>query len=569
MTPTSEHPTRLLLAISLAQGLCLYLLYASLEAERWPSKTPLWSYPLWTLAVFAPLMLLLSATRTNLGAAARNTAAFCVVLALLAVYTGWQAQPFEQFPVDHLTFTYAVTVAIASFKALIYLQQRADGEALSYPGLFTHSWRNFLVGVFAGLFTLVFGLILLLWGGLFRAIGIDFFAELFAQDWFIIPVSCVAFGIGVLLFRGLTRVIDSVTLLLQGLIKLLLPLLIAVALIFLAALPFTGPDLLWRTGSGTALLLWLLALTLFFINAVYQDGREAAPYPLLLHRLVYLGIGATPVLAGLAFYGLLLRLQQYGWSVERCWALVIWLVLSLFSLGYVIGIARRRDAWTRDLARVNVAMGLVVLGITLAANTPLLDFRKITLASQLERVDSGEIELADFDFWYAKHHLARPAYLAMHAIKAEIGDSDPRLLAAIDNPQRYRAEFALLDADALWERMVYRPERFDVPVDLRRRIEDNTRFAFEFEPLLIATDLNEDGSSEYVLLVFDPEIRELRNAQLYYRAEGRWQRGFLSSSEPYEDGLRARLREGEIALQDPEYKDLSVGGVILSPTLRD
>lgn len=568
MTSTPEHPTRLLLGVSLAQGLCLYLLYASVEAQRWPSKAPVYSYPLWTLAVFAPLLLLLSATRANLVATAKNTAAFCVVLTLLAVYTGWQAQPFGQFPLGSLTFAYMVTVSIASFKALMYLQQRADGAALSYPALFTHSWRNFLTGVFAAVFTLIFWLILLLWGELFLAIGIDFFAELFEKDWFIIPAASVAFGIGVLLLRKLTRIIDNITVLLRDLTKLLLPLVLGVAVIFLTALAFTGPDLLWRTGNGTALLLWLLALTLFFINAVYQDGRGAAPYPLALHRLVYLAVCATPVLSGLALYGLLLRIQQYGWSVERCWAFVTWLVLSLFSLGYVFSIARRRDAWIHDLARVNVAMGLVVLGIALAANTPLLDFRKISLASQQGRVDNGEIELAEFDFWYARHYLARPAYLALQAIKAEIGDSDPGLLAAIDNPQRRTAGPEPIDADELWRRMVYRPARFDLPVELQRLIiESNTQFRFEFEPVLIATDLNEDGASEYVLLIVDPDAGRLRSTQFYHRVEGRWQKGSLAYLKPDKDALTAQLREGQIALRDPEYKDLSVGGVILRPRI--
>ena len=70
-----------------------------------------------------------------------------------------------------------------------------------------------------------------------------------------------------------------------------------------------------------------------------------------------------------------------------------------------------------DLARI-----LVVLAIMLLANSPLLDFRKISLASQLRMVESGEKEWHAFDFWYTKHHLARPGYLAMQQIKQEIAE---------------------------------------------------------------------------------------------------------------------------------------------------
>ena len=109
-------------------------------------------------------------------------------------------------------------------------------------------------------------------------------------------------------------------------------------------------------------------------------------------------------------------------------------ISSLLAVGYVIGIIRRRAEWTIDLARVNAAMGLVVLAIMLLANSPLLDFRKLSLKSQLNRVEAGEIELREFDFWYTKQHLARPGYLAMEEMKEQVGDSDPELLELINNP---------------------------------------------------------------------------------------------------------------------------------------
>ena len=459
----STFPARLpLLGIAFLQGLCLLFLYRSAASGFWPSESPMWAYPLWTLAIAGPLLLLLSIDRDNYVAVLKYVAAFCALLGLLAVYTGWQAEPFGEFPINSMTRIFVLTIGLASFKALMYLQQRANRVPLTYEVLFTNSWRNFLVGLLAGIFTLIFWLILYLWGQLFKIIGIDFFIELFSKDWFLIPVLAVAFGLGISLFRELTSIIDTITKLLHSLIKMLLPFLLSVAVIFLGALPFTGLDLLWGTGSGTALLLWLLALVLFFTNAVYQDGREADPYPPWLHRSIYAGLCVMPFVAALAFYGLFLRLQQYGWTIERCWAFVAWLVLALFATGYVAGIARRRDAWTGDLARVNTLMGLVILAIMLLANSPLIDFRKISLESQLERVDSGDITLAEFDFWYTKTHLARPGYLAMEKMKAEIGDSDAELLAMINEPVR-RAFAVSADIDELLARTRFRPEPFDVP----------------------------------------------------------------------------------------------------------
>ena len=243
---------------------------------------------------------------------------------------------------------------------------------------------------------------------LFSAIGIEFFRELFGRDWFLFPVLASAFGMGVLVFRRLVSLIDGITGLLEGLMRLLLPLAVAVVMIFLAALPFTGLAPLWETGNGTELLLWLNAFVLFSVNAVYQTGR-GAPYPPAVHRVLCPGIALLPVLSVLALYGLSLRVGQYGWSVERCRALTVCALLAMFSTGYAWCIVRRRGGWPQDLGRVNKTLGWVVLALMLLVNSPLLDFRSISLASQFRRVDTGEIDLRDFDFHYARHHLARPA----------------------------------------------------------------------------------------------------------------------------------------------------------------
>lgn len=564
---TTSLPRSLLLSIAFVQGLCLLVLYRSVEFEFWPSESPVWAYPLWTLALTVPLLLLLSIDRDNYVSVLKHVAAFGALLAVLALYTGYQAEPFKEFPIESMTAAFVITIGLASFKALMYLQQRANRVPLTYEVLFTNSWRNFLVGVLAGIFTLIFWLILLLWGALFKVIEIDFFYELFTEDWFLIPVLAVAFGLGISLFRELTRVIDSITRLLHWLIKLLLPLLLVVAVIFLGALPFTGLDLLWDTGSGTALLLWLLALVLFFTNAVYQDGREANPYPLPLHRAIFAGLCVMPVVAALAFYGLLLRLLQYGWTIERCWAFVVWLVLALFAIGYVVGIVRRRDAWTGELARVNTAMGLVVLAIMVVANSPLLDFRKISLSSQLNRVESGDITLAEFDFWYAKNHLARPGYLAMEEMKAEVGDSDAELLALINEPVRNSAA-SPANIDAFWAKVTYRPEAFDIPAALKPLLESNAYYANEQDPVLIRADLDEDGEYEYLLLMTAEHGFSV--SQFFYRNESGWQNGYLNYRFHSDDGeFRERIFSGEISLTEPQYKNLNVGGIELRPLTND
>ena len=565
MNDSSSLPRVAMLIIAVVQGILLFALYRAFDTDFWPSDDPLWSYPLWTLAIAVPLLLLLSLNHGNERRVIQLVAGWAAILALLAIYTGWQAEPFDEFPVDSLTVVFGASMTLACFKALMYLQQRANQVPLTYQVLFTNSWRNFLVTALSVIFVFIFWLILVLWGELFNVIEIDFFRDLFREDWFIFPVLGFALGLGMIIFRELTRVIDNITKLLHGLINLLLPLIVSVAVIFLAALPFVGLDVLWSTGSGTALLLWLLAIMLFFTNAVYQDGRETDAYSPIIHRVIFSGLCVMPIISALSLYGLVLRLNQYGWTVERCWAFVVWLILTLLAIGYVVGIFRRRAEWTIDLARVNTAMGLVVLAIMILANSPLLDFRKISLNSQLNRLETAEIELKEFDFWYTKRHLARPGYLVMEEMKQEIGDSDPDLLELIKNPVTRFSARRMETAKDMWDEMIYRPEPFDVPESLRLTINKQHWMNNDGETVLFQLDLDADSQSEY--LVLNLQESGIMYSQFYYLTDEGWTAGVLAHPRFRYGGeeMNEMIKNGDIEIIDPRFKHLRIGDVQFQP----
>ena len=588
--PTTPHlPRNLMLALSLAQGVALLFLWRAAADETWPSRTPVVAFPLWTFAVVWPGLLLLGLEAGNKARLFRFVSLFCAVLVPLAAYMGWQATPAGEFPIGSLAGIGVATLLIACFKALMYLQQWAGGRPTDYDALFACSWRNFLVAGLAAAVTLGVHAVLYLWGRLFSAIGIEFFRELFGRDWFLFPVLAVAFGVGVLIFRRLVNLIDGITGLLEGLMRLLLPLAVAVVVIFLATLPFTGLAPLWETGSGTELLLWLNALVLFSVNAVYQTGRDA-PYPPAVHRALCPGIALLPVLCALALYGLSLRVGQYGWSVERCWALTVCALLALFSTGYAWCIVRRRGDWPQRLGRVNQTLGWVVLALMLLVNSPLLDFRSISLASQFRRVDTGEIDLRDFDFHYARHHLARPAWLRMQAFIDAYEHTDPELAQLIREPVP-PVPVRVSDADDVWARVVYRPEPFEVPAGVRAIVsrffvdpyssrdrefmpgESGVHYALPYmvsrsgdyhDPVLVRVDLNGDGEPEYALVVGDRE-RDYAVGLCIYRDGGGWSSFVLAMRERLPEGadLARSLEHGDIATVPPAFRDLKLGELVL------
>ena len=187
----------------------------------------------------------------------------------------------------------------------------------------------------------------------------------------------------------------------------------------------------------------------------------------------------------------------------------------------------------------------------------------------MNRVDAGQIELEEFDFWYAKQHLARPGYLAMEEMKREVGDSDPDLLELINNPVNRWGAQRMRAAEEMWAEMSYRPELFDVPDELKGFIGRQYYGTTEGDPVMIQVDLDADGQNEYLLFL-------LRNygiaySQFYYLTDEGWRDGNLAyAGSTYGGGeMRKMLKDGDISIVDPRFKDLKIGDILLQPSSKN
>lgn len=562
--PTSSLPKSLMLLLALVQGLALLLLHQAIELEFWPQGRPHWLFSFYALAVVCPTMLLLSLEQGRVAQLLRWILPYGLLAALLGFYLGWQANPLGKMRMESLLWAMVLTLGIASFKALIYIQQRVSGEVFTYSQLFRYSWRNFLTLMLSLFFALCVWGLLMLWAALFRAIKIDFFRDLFTEPWFYYPAIALAQGFGVIIFRQQQGVIDTITRIQQALMKFLLILLVFVSLLFLAALPFTGLQPLWETRWGSGLMLWLQALMLFFVNAVYQDEPDQRPYSLWLHRFISLGVAFLPVFSAIAFYGLSLRVGQYGWTVGRCWGFVIWGMLALFSLGYLWGLLRLRDHWLECLSRVNVRMGLVVMGVALLSASPLLDFRKLSLASQLQRVEQGKIALDELDFRYIHQQLARPGYLALEKIKAEYAESRPELVLKIEAANyTYREYENPAIEEATFSRSLRRFDEQPLPDGLEQALfrwaKDNQwRLVNNTGLYLQPVDLNTDGVSDYLLVMVGEHQTYL---QLFVAGEKGWQQAGLNQVRASEQDkpLPELLEAGALEVVEPGWQLLKIG----------
>jgi hypothetical protein len=275
----------IVLIAAVVQGWALYALHEAIKASHWPATSSAWLIALYSVALFIPLTVQLTAQH------AMNRSAWIIIAVMTALffYFGWHCGAnvmdvaADQFVSSGKWFPLAFTSGIFWLLMMPFIQCRlvAGTWRVAYEALFATAWRNKLVLAEAALFTGLFWLLLLLWQELFGMLGSRFFKELFEAPLFHYPVTSLAFGIALHLIGSIQRVTSVV---LEQLLNVLKWLAIIAGLIlacFTVALAFKLPGMI-ASGErviSTAWLLWLIAVTVLLVNAAYRDGLTDQPTP--------------------------------------------------------------------------------------------------------------------------------------------------------------------------------------------------------------------------------------------------------------------------------------------------
>ncbi len=556
-------PTKILIVIALLQGIALGALHYAIETDTWPAVSRPALYACFAIALIGPEILLLTLVRQRMSQLIAGAALFTAVAALLAYYVGSQSTATYR---DSSVALLILTLGIATFLATLYIQQLTTARFTDYKTLFSNSWTNLLTLTLALLFTLCVWGVLSLWAALFNSIDISFFDSLFEQRWFLYTVLPLAHGLGIAMLRQHAHLFERLVLILRLLIKGLLVILALVAVLFLLTLSFTGLKPLWESG-GSLLILWLLVIMLFAINAVYQDSgsdRGTAPstYPRGLHGFVTAAILILPVYCVISFYGISQRVSQYGWTVDRCWSAAILALLGTCSLSYAANIVRRRDNWPAGLAGANTVLGIAVLALMLAVNSPFLDFRKISAESQVERLENGQVSREEFDFCYLGYNLGKAGEDALAQLQSEQESSLPlcgeqhsfsreEIMATVSLPQPAPPTEVL---NAVYHKLKDMLQLFPVGSGASRQLFD--------------IDLDEDGQTEYLLLLRQAGSSYIY-AALYFKNDGQWQSRQVN--EDYYYGLKSResaalpnqIKREDLIIEAPRWQNIRVGDAVL------
>jgi len=310
-------------------------------------------------------------------------------------------------------------LAIAIAAPLFQVARDQGRWRLPYEEVHRHAWTNVVMWGVAWLFVGVVWLLTFLLAALFDLIGIELLKDVIDEGWFAHLLTGAAFGGAIGLLREWERIVGALRRVVTAGLSVLAPVLGTALLIFLAALPFTGLEPLWEaTKSTTPILLSCVIGALVLANAVIGDSPEdeAGQTPL---RFGAIALAAVLLpLAIIAAISTGLRIDQYGLTPDRLWAVVFTGIATAWGLAYLVALARRRRAWAEAARPANLRLAIGLCALALLLSTPLLSFGAISARDQLARLESGRTSLERFDWAALRFEFGPAGRRALERLKA-------------------------------------------------------------------------------------------------------------------------------------------------------
>lgn len=565
-TPLSAPLRWVLPLMGMLQGGVIYLLNRTTDLFSTPAEHG------WLLFVLAGSMALSSA----LIFAARSLRqpllwlGIAALLLLVAAQCAWLVhalQGLDTWDQRDALRGYVLTLSGLLFLTLPWLQSRLEaGRWGDFPSLFRLYWHNGLALLLSLLATGLSWLVLWLCASLFSLIGIDFFNTLFFDNRAFIHIftGCIV-AMTVTLCRSNPRLMLSVQHLLTLVATGLLPAVGAVMVLFMLALPGVGMEAISRQISGAGLLNTLCLLYLLLMALVWYPGRDAPPYMPLMRRLLLGALLFAPVCALLAAWAVWLRVAQYGWTPDRLYAALITVVSLLWSVGYVISLARQRRSGS-DFSRTGKVVLMVAPLFMALVYTPILNPWRLSVHSQMARIeadktrlDSATITMLSNSLRWGREALrtlqddpaiqGNPALrrLIKEALSGRVTpgstagpDEFRQIPLAAPQPQPEPAFWATLAKQYVWRARDCLPENGVSSC------------------MLLAQDLNGDGQPEWILFNFS-----MRSAFVMSKQGGAWQGvGYFYTLPKTLDAstLRKIAQSSRLTTLPQPWRDLSIDG---------
>lgn len=329
-----------------------------------------------------------------------------VVVPFIALMTGWLRWNFPTLPQGEFNFRnicaviFMLSMVMPTLQAFCNKSEESEGKVQMSVVIADALWRNTFTLSLTGIMTVLFWLVLLIWSKLFSAIGITFFDGLFFNNLFFAPMATgtvMAASIG--FCKGLAGPVSVFRQLVTLAAGVMLPLHAIVSLLFLACLPLTGLAGLPHALSAATILLTMTLMMLVFSAVVDERVLSTSLWRRGMGRIVLIAQFLTPLLAALAGWALWIRINEYGWTVERVYGVAIALIAFIGSL---LLVWFQRRAWSQGAGSMKrytaLMLGLTALGCFLL-HTPVVDPYRIEIKNQLARFKQGTAKANEMDIY--------------------------------------------------------------------------------------------------------------------------------------------------------------------------
>lgn len=325
------------------------------------------------------------------------TPALCLSLVAAALLT-WSSMRFETLQ----AFTDAVHPIVAwiiflgvgtPFSAALL---RDHHSLRDYGHLFDVSW-SILVRYSAGwLFVGICWAVLLLSNALLNIAGLTLIGDLLEYRVAPYLVSGLALGFGLSVVHEMRDYLSPFLVL--RLLRLLVPVLLIVVVIFIAATFLQDSGALFGTLSRTATLL-AVALAMIALVSIALDRGDSEAVGAGWMRMATAALAVLiPVLAGLAIYALWLRIAQYGWTPGRLVAATTAVIVAVYGCFYALSVAMR-GAWMERIRQANIRVAVLMMFVVALWQTPLFNAEWLSTRSQVARVVSGAVSPQNAALW--------------------------------------------------------------------------------------------------------------------------------------------------------------------------